>query len=617
MEKVEKQPLGGRDSNKLQQPDSNAQVQLLINKLNHSLNLGLPSLNSVKSDRHGELTRREHIVSDLKTLCLLEEHKLPLRDFETQAQRLCSEWSISIPVGSSLSPSQRHQLIDVMHRTLHAAAETAAKPPPKRDRNMASPESKPTFKRPKSLDEPLDLKGPTLKLSINPVPPPPLNPDGVSEPVSARSKDSCPPSSTMSEGIPDQFFLDLPINGFPKPEVRSESAPMDPMSTGNSIQERLKRTFRKRSPIVSDHLLTFSQAAIPARLKSASLRVIYEITRVFLHAEITIADELFPSSSDLKVYDSNYDTLWTFLRNIPALKGKRFPEQTKSDAWAAAGTDSQNGSLGVVFAGSLKFNSKKTGPLFQFRLSPIKLEQTHRLGRRLTHNRFLEIDMPGILSDDMPDHLSLKLKDLTQKCIWDWFWAGPGHSCLGYKWKPFFKKDVERKPQKQSDQNLATAKGIKNLHRVYFFAVAGRDLRAVDKPLEEAWEIQKDLEISVGTLLEMIRSSEENKHEPALKLFSRTALGKSVMNMIIYSVTNKNKTSIIKKRSDSRVREASDQTCKRQICKRCPRKEAFNDRRRRLDFSICRRKDQESHGPFGPSCCFSRTHWKRERSLGN
>jgi len=252
--------------------------------------------------------------------------------------------------------------------------------------------------------------------------------------------------------------------------------------------------------------------------------------RVFLHTETVLTDQPFPSSLDLDTFDSDYGALWKFLKGVDVLKGKRFPEQSKPAAWAAASDDYENGSVGVVLAGSLKFNNGKTGPFYNFRLKPLKLDQTHRLGRRLGHNRFLELDMPGLLEDDLTNIVPVKLKTSTQKGMWDWFWADAGHAFLGYIWKPFFRRDIEQKPPKRNTQQPTKTQDVRRLHRVHFFAVTGRDLQGVDDPLEEVAETQRSLEISISTLLEMIRSTEENKHEPALKLFSRTALGKLNMD---------------------------------------------------------------------------------------
>lgn len=57
----------------------------------------------------------------------------------------------------------------------------------------------------------------------------------------------------------------------------------------------------------------------------------YEVTRVFLHVQVSLDGFELPDDLDL----SDYHKLWAFLHSHPLLRGKRFPEQVRIDAWAA------------------------------------------------------------------------------------------------------------------------------------------------------------------------------------------------------------------------------------------------------------------------------------------
>jgi hypothetical protein len=159
----------------------------------------------------------------------------------------------------------------------------------------------------------------------------------------------------------------------------------------------------------------------PTSLKLADLRVMYEITRVFLHTEVEMEDKMFPNQI---LYLNDYDALWNFLRTISQLKDKEFPVRCRRQAWKAAKRASfQDGAVGVVLSGTLEFDTSSTGPPLRLRLKSMKLDRTHCIGRRLGNSRFLEIDMPGLLLSDSPKELPQQLRELTQKTIWKWFGA--------------------------------------------------------------------------------------------------------------------------------------------------------------------------------------------------
>jgi hypothetical protein len=175
-----------------------------------------------------------------------------------------------------------------------------------------------------------------------------------------------------------------------------------------------------------------------------------------------------------------------------------------------------------VFSGSLHFGTGNDSK-FRLRLDPLKLDQTHRLGRRLGNERFLEISMPSLLDKQLPPAIT-KLGLRGRQIFYDWLIDCP-HDILGMKWHPFFvkpkeRKSKERKSKKREDGKPAEAEAA---FRVYFFAVSGHgSLHA----LNIANECNKTAQVqSIPALLNMVRPTVENKKGSFLKLFSRTSLG--------------------------------------------------------------------------------------------
>lgn len=123
--------------------------------------------------------------------------------------------------------------------------------------------------------------------------------------------------------------------------------------------------------------------------------MIYEITRVCLYAGVSFSDIDFPEPAIL----DNYNILWMFLKSEKALERKPFPERCSENIWDLASESSNfaQGFRSVVFSGSLRFDneaSRSSNPPFRFRLEPMKLDLSHRLGRRFGHDRFFESRVP-------------------------------------------------------------------------------------------------------------------------------------------------------------------------------------------------------------------------------
>ena len=219
----------------------------------------------------------------------------------------------------------------------------------------------------------------------------------------------------------------------------------------------------------------------------------------------------------------DYETLWRFLRNHPLLAGKQFPEKCGQDVWSAAAKDFSSGFRGVKFSAKLVYSPTNTGPLFVFKLQPMVLEYSHRLGRKLGNDRFFEIEVPNIEGYKVPKFLK-RLDGGGRTTIINWL-VDVSHKMLGRIWESFFVKDSETKKVKIKKQNKkkspADEVDSSPTFRVYFFAVDGYGFRMRGSRATENLHVK----ITRAELLNTIRPTRKNGYQTFLKLFARTALG--------------------------------------------------------------------------------------------
>jgi len=241
------------------------------------------------------------------------------------------------------------------------------------------------------------------------------------------------------------------------------------------------------------------------------MRVIYEITRVCLHTSVSFADINFPEPAVL----DDYNILWKFLREVPALKGKTFPERCPEKLWDLATGNFSDGFRGVVFSGSLRFNSDHQSDklLFQFRLQPMKSDLSHRLGRRFGHDRFFEIDIPELTHYNIPKSLK-RMGERGFDIICNWLVCSK-HPLLGRHWQPFSVKPISSTKRKPMSDSME-ADEVVFPNRLYFFALdgVGIGLATIGSPPIMTME----------ELLNSIRPVELNDAQPFLKLFARNSL---------------------------------------------------------------------------------------------
>ncbi|KAI1771292.1 RNA dependent RNA polymerase-domain-containing protein [Hypoxylon cercidicola] len=259
---------------------------------------------------------------------------------------------------------------------------------------------------------------------------------------------------------------------------------------------------------------------LPAHYDRAPFVVRWEILRVALHCGIEMDNlrlEYDPSLTDQK-------TLWARLQALPVFRGKSFPEKSRHDAWTAALNDKFSTlDQVVVLTATLTANTSRTGPPFYLKLSPLRLELPHRLGRRFGSDRFLELVIPSLRSPDVKN-----LGEAAVESIQRWLVDGP-HILLGRIWTSFFVKDAL--PKKIINDN-AMGPPSKTIYqeRIYLFAEDGNDfhrLEAGNHWPSKGEPVDRHTRMGRGSLIDWLLQVPNNQEQSVLKLFSRIALGLS------------------------------------------------------------------------------------------
>ncbi|KAM0172439.1 hypothetical protein ACHAPC_010765 [Botrytis cinerea] len=254
---------------------------------------------------------------------------------------------------------------------------------------------------------------------------------------------------------------------------------------------------------------------LPRCLEEAPFFVSYEITRVFLFVEVSMAEFTLPYAKEWE----QYDKLWNMLKALPILQNKKFPERCGANVWDVAMKGYIRGFNGVVFTAALLENKKEPGPLLSFQLKPMRLDLTHRLERRFGSDRFFEIAIPHLESRKNGSAMSKSDPD-AWNALKSWLVNGD-HQLLGRTYKSYFLKCGERK--KKSTLKSDTKEDSSAIpYRAFLFATDGHRFVKRSRMRNPAPNVL--VRMTVEELLNCIRPTSENDHQPYMKLFARTAL---------------------------------------------------------------------------------------------
>lgn len=260
-------------------------------------------------------------------------------------------------------------------------------------------------------------------------------------------------------------------------------------------------------------------AKLPQCLEKVPFYIRYEITRIFLHAEVEIPQKLkLPQLSHLR----DYNVLWNYLKSLPELEGKRFPERVNAEVWKLTSMQNQPRLCGVSMVSSLSFQDRKGKPPFRLELQPLSIDRTSRLSRRFGCDRFLKVAIPFLADLNFKETLKNSAGDwkfMTE----EWISSMP-HSFLGRTWQWFFVKDA---PKKNVTSHTSKAKktSLSKLHHHYFFATMSPDFRERRTLAGGQSLVDGGTNLDLSAMLRWLIPFEANKEQLYLKLFSRISLG--------------------------------------------------------------------------------------------
>jgi hypothetical protein len=211
--------------------------------------------------------------------------------------------------------------------------------------------------------------------------------------------------------------------------------------------------------------------------------------------------------------ENDYQQFRSWLSKLPMLKDKVLPESSKEDAWVAAGEDFKD----VPLTGQWTFVEE----VLTFWLKPLKIERSHRFGRRFGNDRFLAIGVPFSNDSSFPKLFKDNLKNTRREIMQ--FLGESDHKILGRTWKAFFLKDNSEAANSRPSSTM------------YFFAIDGEDFLRRQPGLSPPAEgVSAHSPMSLSTLLDWFIPFEQNLDLLSCKAFSRISLG---MMQLVSSAT--------------------------------------------------------------------------------
>ncbi len=241
-------------------------------------------------------------------------------------------------------------------------------------------------------------------------------------------------------------------------------------------------------------------------------RQLYEVTRISMFTKIPLTD----FGSCLSKGFDDYEKLWSALGLIIKSAGQILPEKSSLKAWQKGTTKYE----GVFLSGDLRFAEHRSGgPFFDFSLKPMKIEKSYRFARKFGADRFCVIGLPGISQEYLPSSLKKKhvaFRDGIINRLVD-----TDFKFAGRRWRAFYLKPENVKKGRRGNTAINQIK-----YRVYFFAVAGYDMR-VPKMGEPDPRLIEHNPLSIEELIEWFMPAERNQDQTCLKFYARLALGVS------------------------------------------------------------------------------------------
>jgi hypothetical protein len=183
----------------------------------------------------------------------------------------------------------------------------------------------------------------------------------------------------------------------------------------------------------------------------------------------------------------------------------------------------------VVLTASLELASGM-GSYVKVKLQPLKFDRPYRLSRRFGSDRFLEILLPSLDSSKAPASFR-NLGEWGIERFRQWILHGP-HHFLGRTWAPFFVRPEKGKAIKSTKtEGLGSDPKQAPENRLFLFAENGDDFHpaTLGRFPAKSEDVDSRTVLAREGLLDWLLQTANNTDEPYLKLFSRIALGMTVL----------------------------------------------------------------------------------------
>lgn len=248
------------------------------------------------------------------------------------------------------------------------------------------------------------------------------------------------------------------------------------------------------------------------RLGKLPLRLRYELLRLSQWTEVPVSDIY------TKELDSSdpYASVWKRLTQTEALRGKELPSPSNSEAWDRAGDKFDQ----VVMSGQLVYKQRGAQDVFGLRLNPLRLDHSHRLGRRFGFDRFFRLLLPLTGDRDSMDWLRCD-SDTARETVIDWI-ATTSHGILGRQWKALWIDDHATLSRGKAAVRKDEAKEI------LLFAENGLDFGRSGQRWPTKGELVKaHTPLRVEGMIDWFIRCDQNRDSSYLKLFARISQGLS------------------------------------------------------------------------------------------
>ena len=215
---------------------------------------------------------------------------------------------------------------------------------------------------------------------------------------------------------------------------------------------------------------------------------------------------------------NEYNVFWSEMSDLVKQHKSVMPERSQTATWERAGTNFEE----VALSGKVTFSASQDTPLFKFQLNPLKRDRGYRLARKFGSDRFLIVSFPLIRQDKLPTVLKNHFVEARLGII-QWL-VRETHQLLGRQWRAFLVKPSEKSKKARTD-NTIDAQDVR--FNVFMFATDGEGFHSANHTgeLDPRKTAHKAMEI--WSLLNWFMPIEDNKEQPALKLFSRLNLAVS------------------------------------------------------------------------------------------